>query len=125
MRGQKQKISFFLCYILGFMPKKTCFPTTKLIYHRNFCQFLFFLPLFLATRCKQQTADPLSFWKDHGGTYPNLTLLAQDIFAIPATSASVERVFSQASIAINGRRNRLSGEQFECEVMLKTNKSYF
>lgn len=70
-------------------------------------------------------ADPVTFWKDQENVYPNLTLLAREIFAIPATSAPVERLFSQASIAISGRRIRLSGEQLEKEIMLKTNGSYF
>lgn len=72
-----------------------------------------------------RNADPLLFWKVHENEYSNLASVARDVFAVPATSAPVERVFSQASIATNGKRTRLSGKQLEREIMLKTNKVYF
>jgi hypothetical protein len=68
--------------------------------------------------------DPLEFWTKNSGAYPKLAGLAQDIMIIPATSAPVERLFSQASIAIAGRRNRLSGQQLQREVMMKSNKHF-
>ena len=51
--------------------------------------------------------------------YPLLSLLAQEIFAIPASSAPVERVFSTAGIAASGRSARLSGENLETKVLLQ------
>jgi len=65
----------------------------------------------------------LVFWKDCN--YPFLSVLAQDVLCIPATSAPVERLFSLASIACGGKRNRLSGIQLEREVMMKANKQFF
>ena len=53
--------------------------------------------------------DPLVFWQDYSNKYPMLSVLAQDILVIPATFAPVERLVSQASVALAGKRNRLSG----------------
>lgn len=69
--------------------------------------------------------DPIIFWTENQSQYPSLSALAQDILVIPATSAPVERLFSQASIAISGKRNRLGGDHLEREVMMKTNKRFF
>ena len=69
--------------------------------------------------------NPLEFWKVHTNRYPALSALAQDVLVIPATSAPVERVFSQAGIACGGKRNRLAGKQLESEVMLKINEKYY
>lgn len=69
--------------------------------------------------------DPLSFWNAMVASYPRLAAFAQDILCIPATSAPVERLFSQAAVACGGKRNRLSGIRLEREVMMKVNKRFF
>ena len=56
--------------------------------------------------------------------YPKLSVLAENLLVIPATSTQVERVFSRAGYSTQGRRNRLSGFNLENEVFLKTNKHY-
>ena len=40
--------------------------------------------------------NPLSFWKLKEHEYPILAQIARKLFSVPATSAPVERVFSQA-----------------------------
>lgn len=68
--------------------------------------------------------NPMSFWLKNALKYPALSELAFEILTIPATSAPVERLFSQASIAAGGKRNRLSSENLEREVMVKVNKQF-
>lgn len=72
-----------------------------------------------------EKADPLDFWIKNEQRYSKLAPLAQDILVIPASSTPIERVFSKAGYATSGRRNRLSGQNLEREVLLKTNKQYY
>jgi hypothetical protein len=52
--------------------------------------------------------DPLKFWKIHSTKFPILSELAQSILAIPASSGSVERVFSIAGAIARARRSSLA-----------------
>ena len=38
--------------------------------------------------------DALNWWRDHQLQYPNLSVMARQYLGVPATSASVERLFS-------------------------------
>ena len=51
--------------------------------------------------------DPLVFWKVHAGEFPRLAQLAKIYLAIPASSGSVERLFSIAGAVQRARRARL------------------
>ena len=42
------------------------------------------------------TESPLDVWRVKSSDYPTLGSLARQVFSVPATSAPVERVFSQA-----------------------------
>lgn len=53
--------------------------------------------------------------------FPILAQLAEDILAIPATSAFVERCFSAAGITSTGRRAAIGPASLENEVMIKVN----
>ncbi len=46
--------------------------------------------------CELPCDNPLSFWKLKENEYPILAQIAKKLFSVPATSAPVERVFSQA-----------------------------
>ena len=41
--------------------------------------------------------SPLDYWRVKSSDHPTLASLARQVFSVPATSAPVERVFSQAS----------------------------
>ncbi len=68
--------------------------------------------------------DPLSYWASNEVKNPLLSSLAEYLLTIPASSAPSERVFSAASIATMGRRNRLDKHNLEREVLLKKNKFF-
>ena len=55
--------------------------------------------------------------------YPKLSVLTENLLAIPATSTHVERVISRAGYT-QGRRNRLSWINRENEALLKTNTHF-
>lgn len=52
----------------------------------------------------------LTWWSQHEKKFPILALMARDYFSIQATSVSVERFFSKASLVIRKHRNRLNNE---------------
>ncbi|KAF9991801.1 hypothetical protein BGZ80_008878, partial [Entomortierella chlamydospora] len=49
--------------------------------------------------------QPLEFWRQYHSQFPALAAMARDILAVPATSASSERVFSKARGFIPYQRN--------------------
>jgi hypothetical protein len=51
--------------------------------------------------------DPLAWWRKHEKEFPLLSRLARKYLAIPATSASVERLFSTAGYFAGNRRSKL------------------
>ena len=57
--------------------------------------------------------NPLSFWKLKEHEYPILVQIAKKLFSVPATSAPVERVFSQAGKILTPLRSRLLPKNFK------------
>ena len=49
----------------------------------------------------------LKWWKEHAVLFPYLSQVARRYLAMPATSASVERLFSVAGQVVTAKRNRL------------------
>ena len=52
--------------------------------------------------------NPLSFWRKRHGSYPVLAKLAARVFAVPATSAAVERELSFSRNITTQKRSGLS-----------------
>jgi hypothetical protein len=50
---------------------------------------------------------PLKWWKENHVIFPNIWLLAQRIFSIPATSSPAEQVFSAASSIISKKTSKI------------------
>lgn len=51
--------------------------------------------------------NPLIFWQQHQSMFPYLSKLARKIFAVPCSSAAVEREFSAAGQVVTQRRSSL------------------
>lgn len=64
---------------------------------------------------KVENFDILKFWKNHSTTIPGLAEFSNKILCIPATSTSIERVFSHVGMLINAKRS-----SFEPTVINKT-----
>ena len=47
---------------------------------------------------------PLKWWEQHAKQFPNLSVMARQYLGCPATSATVERLFSQVGIAYSAKR---------------------
>ena len=52
--------------------------------------------------------SPLEWWRKYSAVFPYLAHVARHVLAIPATSASSERLFSRAGSVISAKRNRLA-----------------
>ena len=52
--------------------------------------------------------NPLQWWGTSSAFLPNMSAMAKDVYAVPATGAGVEREFSISGNIVDRRRNRLS-----------------
>ena len=97
-------------------------PDTYMISYDELNHYIFLLK---KTECEpvSQDENPLLWWKKHKKHLPKLSILTQRIFSIPATSASVERQFSSAGIIFNDRRTRLSGENLENIILIRSTEN--
>ena len=69
---------------------------------------------------ESENEDPLPWWKTHNNRLKKLSVLVRQLFSIPATAASVERQFSSAGIIFNERRTRLTGENLENIILIRS-----
>lgn len=66
----------------------------------------------------------LIWWKDHRNTWPHIAKLARKWLAVPASSTSSERVFSDCGICLPAKRSNLSPEHLEMQIMIRRNGKY-
>lgn len=65
----------------------------------------------------------LDWWNKHSLVFPQLSLLAQSLFGIPASSSTAERIFSSAGLLLNKRRQSLSPELIDDILMVRNFRS--
>jgi hypothetical protein len=65
--------------------------------------------------------NPIDWWKIHSGRLPMLSSMARHYLAIPASSASSERTFSQTGQIVNCHRTNLAPEQVDKLVFIREN----
>ena len=68
-------------------------------------------------------SDPTVFWKTHKEEFPRLFVTAQHIFAVHASTAIVERIFSIAGYILSPRRLRTSHVNFENHLFANLNRN--
>ena len=68
--------------------------------------------------------DPLLFWKNNEYTFQLLAPLAKRCLGVPASSASVERMFNISGHIFSNKRRRTSVYLYEHLVFLKLNEHY-
>lgn len=75
---------------------------------------------------KELTTNAFDFWQLNAKTFPKLAPLAIGLIGSPASSASIERIFSIAALGegVKKRRNRLGEIQFTKETMIRANKAF-
>ncbi|CAF1237579.1 unnamed protein product, partial [Didymodactylos carnosus] len=60
----------------------------------------------------------LTWWKDRSIIYKQLSRLALSLLAIPASSATAERIFSETERILEARRQLLSSESVDSLIKL-------
>ncbi len=65
--------------------------------------------------------DALLFWKHHCNKYPHLAVLAKEYLCIPASSVSVESMFSTTGLILNSRRSSLDPVNMNIIVFIHDN----
>ena len=66
----------------------------------------------------------MEYWKVKEKEFPSLSRLVKQIFSVPATSAPIERVFSQGGKILTPLRSRLKPKNLETLIFLKINSQY-
>ncbi|CAB4374518.1 unnamed protein product [Rhizophagus irregularis] len=66
------------------------------------------------------TINVLEWWKGHESNYPTLAKMARNYLSIPATSAPVERLFSESGNLITPEQNRLRSDIIHAIMCLKS-----
>ena len=70
------------------------------------------------------SADVLKWWKQNYQHFGDLGSLARMYLSIPASSASVERLFSRAGLIAILRRSRLSPQFLRLCVLMSLNHTH-
>ena len=55
-------------------------------------------------KCATEQDALRNWWRDHAEEFPNLAVMARQYLGCPASSAAVERLFSQVGIAFSAKR---------------------
>nr|GAT43317.1 predicted protein [Mycena chlorophos] len=66
----------------------------------------------------EDVQDPIQWWIERKAVYPRLSRMAIDYLLIPATSISVERLFSRGRLILNHTRSQLSSESIRALMCL-------
>lgn len=77
--------------------------------------------LAIKIRSDYESFDILTWYKKMEESFPVISTLARKVFCVPASSISVERVFSVASQIVTKRRNRLSPDHVDTLLTTKFN----
>ena len=70
---------------------------------------------------KEDSFDVLSWWGEHGRSFPNTAKIARSILAIPASSAASEQDISCAVYVIQERRSQLKPSTVDVVIFLHSN----
>jgi hypothetical protein len=76
-------------------------------------------PLPMLSDSMDRFSDPLAWWKANENTFPKLSKIALRYLSIPASSATVERIFSRAGNVMTPKRTRIKNDIFEAQVLYK------
>lgn len=78
----------------------------------------------VASQLSNSSVDAIEFWKSHWSKYPHMSKLKFNLLAIPAMSAAVERVFSQAGLMTGRIKCQTGLGLLETGCLIKYNRRY-
>ena len=65
--------------------------------------------------------DALEWWKTNAAKFPNLSVMARQYLGCPATSATVERLFSAVGIAFSDKRKSSHADTLSDVIFTRMN----
>ena len=65
--------------------------------------------------------NPLAYWRNNKGRFPDLAKMARKYLSAPCTSTDSERLFSAAAHILDEKRNRLHCDKAEKLLFIKKN----
>ena len=65
--------------------------------------------------------DAMIWWLEHQKQFPNLEVMARQYLGCPATSATVERLFSKVGIAFSAKRKSAEAATLEDILFAQVN----
>ena len=71
-------------------------------------------------RCKTEQ-DMLDWWAANASKYPNVAVMARQYLGCPASSATVERLFSKVGIAFSAKRKNAEPETLQGIIFANAN----
>jgi hypothetical protein len=71
-----------------------------------------------------EEVDPFVFWREKSGRFPKLSPIALQYLAMPATSASAERLFSCSGLSCKGKKANVSPVLVESQTLCRFNKNF-
>ena len=77
---------------------------------------------YLSSPCLPEDSDALEFWKTNETTFPTLAKIASIYLALPASSSTVERIFSIAGKIFRPERCSLSDKLFKDLMFIRCNE---
>jgi hypothetical protein len=90
------------------------------VFKRRHIEYLDEYKIYQSLPLSDQDTNPLEWWKQHQSQFPNLSRMARDYLAIPATSVPSEEAFSLGKNLITDKRNRLAGKTIRVCMCLKS-----
>ena len=81
------------------------------------------LAKYLALPQQPMSTCPLTWWREQKeeDAYPNLEVMARQYLGCPASSASVERLFSRVGVAFSDKRKSAGSATLESIMFAKEN----
>ena len=71
-----------------------------------------------------QYVDPFKCFRNHGASFPVISLLAREYFAKMDSSAVQERMFSAAEGAMSKKQTSMNADHHEKRVILHENRAF-
>ena len=78
------------------------------------------IKVYLSLNLSDENTNPLEWWRVNQSQFPNLSRMAKDYLAIPATSVPSEESFSAGKNLITDKRNRLAGKTIRVCMCLRS-----
>ena len=96
-----------------------CLPRTEICYKSPELEFQEYMAH------QDDSENPLEFWHRNRHRFPRLYKLSRRVLIAPASTASVERMFSKAGIILAPRRLKTGDESFESQIFGHMNRYLF